>query len=146
MKVTHILVPMDFSSSSDVALKFASQLAKESSAELHLVHVSEQPLPITEGFAGYAPPVDLAAERDLLEKTKPATEGVKYRHELLVGDAAQVLVEYATEHHVDLIVMGTHGRTGFSRLLMGSVAEAVVRRAPCPVLTLKQPVPIEQEA
>ena len=147
MNVTKILVPIDFSEHSEVALGFASKLARDSDAEIHLVHVSEQPLPITEGFAGYAPASDLAAEREHLHGVKP--EGsIQHRHELLIGDAAQVLVDYARDNAMDLIVMGTHGRTGFSRLLMGSVAEAVVRQAPCPVLTLRQPVnePHEQEA
>ena len=57
----------------------------------------------------------------------------------VTGEPAAAIVEFARSENVDLIVMGTHGRTGFSRLLMGSVAEAVVRKAPCPVLTLKEP-------
>jgi universal stress protein A len=60
------------------------------------------------------------------------------------GDPAEMILRVAEEVHADLIVMGTHGRTGLSRLLMGSVAEQVVRRAPCPVLTMKAPFPAEQ--
>jgi len=62
-----------------------------------------------------------------------------FEHHLLSGDPGSELVHFAERENIDLIVMGTHGRTGLTRLLMGSVAEAVVRRAPCPVLTLKQP-------
>jgi nucleotide-binding universal stress UspA family protein len=64
---------------------------------------------------------------------------VPYEHHLLRGDPATTIVEVAEQENCDLIVMGTHGRTGFARLLMGSVAEAVVRRANCPVFTYKLP-------
>jgi nucleotide-binding universal stress UspA family protein len=64
---------------------------------------------------------------------------VPYEHHLITGDPATAVVQLAEEENVDMIVMGTHGRTGLSRLLMGSVAEAVVRKANCPVLTFKQP-------
>jgi nucleotide-binding universal stress UspA family protein len=62
---------------------------------------------------------------------------VPYEHRLLSGDPAEEIVKFANEAHCDLIVMGTHGRTGFRRLLMGSVAEAVVRTANCAVMTYK---------
>jgi nucleotide-binding universal stress UspA family protein len=58
---------------------------------------------------------------------------------MLLGEPAEEIIRFAKEENVDMIVMGTHGRTGFSRLLMGSVTEQVVRGAPCPVLTIKQP-------
>jgi len=70
-----------------------------------------------------------------LEETRPTKHEVKYEHHLLDGDPSAEIVHFAEREHVDLIVMGTHGRTGLTRLLMGSVAEAVVRRAPCPVFT-----------
>ena len=75
----------------------------------------------------------------MLSEIKPADPEVPYEHRLITGDPATAVVELADEEAVDMIVMGTHGRTGLSRLLMGSVAEAVVRRAKCPVLTFKQP-------
>jgi len=67
---------------------------------------------------------------------------VRFEHKLLVGDPASAIVEAAEEENVDLIVLGTHGRTGLTRLLMGSVAENVVRKAKCPVLTVKHPSPL----
>ena len=77
----------------------------------------------------------------LLEKivARDARAGFVYEHRLVTGDPASSIVNLAEMEGADLIVMGTHGRTGFSRLLMGSVAELVVRRAKCPVLTFKQP-------
>jgi nucleotide-binding universal stress UspA family protein len=75
----------------------------------------------------------------MLAKVVPAGPAIGYEHRLLAGDPAHAILQCAAKESVDLIVMSTHGRTGFSRLLMGSIAEAVVREAKCPVLTLKQP-------
>lgn len=75
----------------------------------------------------------------MLERIVPPDPTVKFEHHLVTGDPASAVVRLAEEENVDLIVMGTHGRTGLRRLLMGSVAEAIVRRAKCAVLTLKQP-------
>jgi nucleotide-binding universal stress UspA family protein len=73
----------------------------------------------------------------LLEAVKPGDPNVAFEQRMLTGDPAGALVDFAKEEQIDLIVLGTHGRSGLSRLLMGSVAEAVVRRAECPVLTFK---------
>lgn len=81
----------------------------------------------------------------MLEAVVPEDPNVKYEHRMVTGDPAGRIVELAEEENIDLIVMGTHGRTGLKRLLMGSVAEAVVRRAKCPVLTFKEPHPPEAE-
>jgi nucleotide-binding universal stress UspA family protein len=75
----------------------------------------------------------------MLHAVVPTDPAVPCDHRLLRGDPAERIVEVADEEHCDLIVMGTHGRTGFRRLLMGSVAEAVVRRANFPVITYKMP-------
>ena len=87
--------------------------------------------------------VEPAADEQLdrLESLVPSDPAVKYEHRLISGAPADALVKMAEQEHVDLIVMGTHGRTGLSRALMGSVAEHVVRHSPCPVLTFKQPQP-----
>ena len=76
--------------------------------------------------------------RRMLEAVVPADPNVKFEHHLVLGTPADDIISLATEQKVDLIVIGTHGRTGLKRVLMGSVAEAVVRGAHCPVLTLKQ--------
>ncbi len=145
MNVERILCPIDFSAGSEAALAYASTLAKESGAELHLVYVYEETIAYTEGLGSYVPPADLEPDKERLKNTRPTTD-VPCRHEFIIGHPADALVDYATNNHIDLIVMGTHGRTGLSRLLMGSVAEAIVRRAPCPVLTMKRPAREMQQA
>lgn len=154
MNVKNILCPIDYSSSGDAALVYATSLAKEYVAELHLVHVFEQPSTLVDagfgtGFGGLPPqtltPAELKSEEDKLNAITPV-RGVQFRRKLLIGTPAEELVNYAKENDIDLVIMGTHGRTGLGRLLMGSVAEAVVRRSPCPVLTIKQPAKELQES
>ena len=144
MNVKNILVPVDYSESGDAAMAYAESLAREYGAEMHLVHVYEQTFAYVDaGFAG-APvpadvqPADLKEEEAKLEQITPAGD-IKFRRAFLVGSPTDDLVKYAKDNKIDLVVMGTHGRTGLTRLLMGSVAEGVVRRSPCPVLTIKQP-------
>lgn len=143
MNVKNILVPVDYSDNSDAALSYAALLAREYEAELHLVHAYEQPFAYVDaGFAGTplpdVTPADLREEEARLAQVVPG-EDVAYRHEFIIGTPTETLVDYAKENEIDLVVMGTHGRTGLNRLLMGSVAEGVLRKAPCPVLTIKQP-------
>jgi len=151
MKVKNILVPVDYSDSGDAAMAYAVSLAKEYDAEMHLVHVYEQPFAYVDaGFSGTPipadiPPADLTEEEAKLELVTP-TEDIKLCRKFIIGSPADDLVNYAKENEIDLVVMGTHGRTGLSRLLMGSVAEGVVRRSPCPVLTIKQPTETLQES
>jgi universal stress protein A len=83
--------------------------------------------------------------KKMLSEIVPNDPQVRHEHRLITGDPATAIARVAEEEGAELIVMGTHGRTGLLRLLMGSVAEAVVRRAPCPVLTLKQPHDQEQQ-
>ena len=149
MNVNKILVPIDYSLGSNTAMTYAESLAREYDAELHLVHVYEQPFAYVDGGFSSAvipevTPADLEREETRFEAVTP--QGVRFQRQFIVGLPADELVQYAKEHEIDLVVMGTHGRTGLSRLLMGSVAEAVLRRAPCPVLTIKQPAEAMQEA
>ena len=124
MNVKHILVPVDYSSSSDAALTYGVTLAKEYDAELHLVHVYEQPFAYVDaGFSGAPiaqdiPPADLEDEEARLENVTPA-EDVKFRRKFIIGNPVEDLVNYTKENGIDLVVMGTHGRTGLSRLLDG---------------------------
>lgn len=138
MKVSHILCPVDFSRSSATVLDFASRLAQDTSATLHIAFVEEDPAPYGIGLFGQLP-LPISADGQRLSQLRPTLEGVKCQHHLLLGDAASQIVQFACERDVDLIVMGTHGRSGMLRLLMGSVAEEVLRRATCPVLTIKVP-------
>jgi len=143
MNFKNILCPVDFSMNAEAGLLFAEKLAKESDAKLHLVYVYEEPQSYVDaGFGGYVVPADLESEKKRLQAVVPNTPGIAYEHGFIVGLPAEELVRYAREHAIDLIVMGTHGRTGLGRLLMGSVAESVVREAPCPVLTIKQPAEV----
>lgn len=141
MHAERILFPTDFSPASESALGWATSLARDTGARLLIVHVEEPPTPYVAGE--YAiPEATTPAQNELaklLAHVVPSDESVTYEHRLLLGDPAPEIVQLAKEENADLIVMGTHGRTGLSRLLMGSVAEHVVRRAACPVLTIRQP-------
>lgn len=142
---TKVLVPTDFSGPSTAALATAKMVAGKFGASLHLIHVLEDPF-VSSAFAPevYAPPP--AGLRDSLIKGAEAPltalltaeEQAAFRSTALVtfGSPASVISEYAAAEHVDLIVIGTHGRGGVAHLLMGSVAERVVRTAPCAVLTV----------
>ncbi|REJ64831.1 MAG: universal stress protein [Planctomycetota bacterium] len=140
MKLKCILCPVDFSKSSKAALDYAAALARESEARLVLLHVVENPLAYDTTFSGPAP-----TEKEMQEaehEFADMLEGlgdIATEHRTVLGDPAACVVQAAEEDSADLVVVGTHGRTGLSRLLMGSVAEEVVRKAPCPVIAVKQP-------
>jgi nucleotide-binding universal stress UspA family protein len=116
----------------------ATSLARDAGATLIIAHVEEAPHVYAGGEFYYGipnPPTDEL--RRMLEEVRPTDPAVPYEHRLLSGEPAATIVRLAKDEGVDMIVMGTHGRTGLLRMLMGSVAEAVVRRADCPVLTYK---------
>jgi len=133
-----ILVPTDFSTASDAVLPQAEALAKQKSASLLILHVEEPPLAYGSGELYYGLP-EPNSERILkmLEGVRPADQTVAFTHRLAMGDPAGEIVRIAAEEGVEMIVLGTHGRSGMARMLMGSVAETVVRRAPCPVLVYR---------
>jgi universal stress protein A len=133
-----ILVPTDFSTASDAVLPQAEALAKQKSASLLILHVEEPPLAYGGGELYYGLP-EPNSERILkmLEDVRPADPTVAFTHRLAMGDPAGEIVRIAAEEGVEMIVLGTHGRSGLTRMLMGSVAETVVRRAPCPVLVYR---------
>ncbi len=138
MTFQKILFPTDFSHTGDAALEMATALARDTGAMLYIVHVQEPPAFYGGGEMYYGMLDPTASELiKLLEEVKPSDPNVRYEQRMLTGDPAGALVDFAKEEQMDLIVLGTHGRGGLSRLLMGSVAEAVVRRAECPVLTFK---------
>ena len=138
MNAKKILVPTDFSTIGDAALCYAAALARDMGARLLIVHVEEPPLAYGGGEMYYgAPDPNQQDLEKMLASVVPGDKQVPYEHRLIAGDPSTVLVRLADDEEVDMIVMGTHGRTGLTRLLMGSVAEAVVRRANCPVLTVK---------
>jgi nucleotide-binding universal stress UspA family protein len=141
--VKRIVCPTDFSDAAAPAERLAAALARSLGAEVVLLHVaSESPLwretlgtaqvrAVFEAQRKWA--ADALAERAVVL----AGEGVGARGLVKVGVAWQEIVRVAADEHADMIVMGTHGRSGLDRLLLGSVTERVVRRAPCPVLTVR---------
>jgi nucleotide-binding universal stress UspA family protein len=137
--ITRIVVPTDFSDTSDTALDYARALAARFGASLHLLHVLDDPS-LAEGLAAEAHLADASSIRtsmleDARSRLRRRMEGCT-TIEAVFGGGATTIVEYADRCGIDLIVMGTHGRTGLAHLLLGSVAERVVRSAPCPVLTV----------
>jgi nucleotide-binding universal stress UspA family protein len=128
IRVTKILYPTDFSSYSNQAYFHAVGLAETYGASLTVVYV-------------HAPgaPGDRAHWESQLRQVRPANPKIPVSHVLLEGDPAAEIARYAADAGTDVIVIGTHGRTGVDRLLMGSVAERVMREAPCSVLVVKLP-------
>lgn len=146
MTIKRILVPVDFSPDSDAALHYAVGLAQQVGATVHLLHIVENSMAAgmwsADAYTGEKPGLLVNVVRDAeqrLERMIPTIAGVRYglEHDVRTGPPAATIVEFAKEELADLIVMGTRGRTGLSHVLLGSVAEEVVRRAPCPVLTLR---------
>jgi nucleotide-binding universal stress UspA family protein len=141
--ITRILVPVDFSDCSLEALEYTIQAAKEFSASVTILHVIEPAsygLDFTLVHAGDAQKTTQALEKRLGEFTALLKErDIPARSVLQSGAPGQAILDGARAAEADLIVMGTHGRRGFSHLVSGSVAEAVLRQAPCPVLTIKSP-------
>jgi nucleotide-binding universal stress UspA family protein len=135
-----ILVPNDFSETSEAAVRYAIALARNFGARIHLLHVGDQArLDLeTEFPLGLEDAVEDAVRERLLKILTPAEQAeLKPQFVVLAGGPAAEIVRYAKDHDVDLIVMGTHGRGPVGHMVMGSVAEKVVRTAPCPVLTVR---------
>ena len=135
--ILKILVPTDFSDPSTAALEYATMLARDRSAEVVIAHFFYTPLEMgeTKHSATYDGEIQEASKK--LKETIPSDQSIKFTHCMVEGNSSHKIVEFAERKHVDLIVMGTHGRTGLKHLLMGSYAEHVVRNAKCPVLTVK---------
>ena len=137
-----ILLPTDFSDHANEALRYATELAQTHAASLCLVHAYDLlPYALPDGpimDERQLESVRIAFQKQLdqLRQAAEASGSTRVETQLLQGPASSEIVRVAGEQHFDLIVMGTHGRTGLSHLLIGSVTEKVVRRAPCPVLTI----------
>lgn len=144
MKLRHILCPFDFSEVSSHALDQATVLARQSGAQLTVLHVFLSLMPTTgldaldAATAQVIDPADLQELRDRVTVTcKPALDaGVSLKIVIVGGAPVPVILEHAASNAVDLIVMGTHGASGFQHLMLGSVTEKVLRKAACPVLTV----------
>jgi len=150
--IKKILVPTDFSEASKAALKYACELATATNASLCILHAFEDPYPVggcPEHCSlpqDYFEHFDRSARRRLdafVEAVVAPDEGKQHRVRLVVrrGTAAPQILRYLHEHDdIDLVVMATHGRGGVARLMMGSVADKIVRAAKCPVLTIPLPI------
>ncbi len=145
MNLDKVLFATDFSPGSEAAFPYACSLAAAEGATMLIVHVDDTTPGLVFGDVGYGyvPQVDEIArqEYEQLKAITPSSTKIVYEYRFLRGDAADGILKVARREQVDLVVLGTHGKTGLGRLLMGSVAESVVRRAKCPVLTVKQPIP-----
>lgn len=150
IKLERILVPTDFSDCAKQAVEYGSELAKRFGAKLHLLHVMQ---PITMAYArGAAIPEEVygvalsekalhpeePAKKELEDVEVPDVEHISgVEREVRSGTPFVEIVRCAKQNKMDLIVIGTYGRTGLNHMLLGSVAERVVRKASCPVLTVR---------
>jgi nucleotide-binding universal stress UspA family protein len=145
--IKKILVPIDFSDYSKNALRYAAQFAKTLNAKLFLVYVIE-PIIYPSDFSMGQVAIP-SAEMDLTKRAEEELDllarnlidpGLKVERMIKTGKPFVEINEIAKEEDIDLIIMATHGHTGVEHLLFGSTAEKVVRKAPCPVLTLREPI------
>jgi nucleotide-binding universal stress UspA family protein len=145
MEFRRIVVSTDFTENSLPALEAAFGLASEMTVKLYIVHVVEIPAVAAPPMASVVPPVDqlYKAAKERLDGLVP--ENFKYDMAIetvvLTGTPAAAISEFAKDKDVDIIVVGTHGRKGLARVLMGSTAEALLREAPCQVLVVKPKAP-----
>jgi nucleotide-binding universal stress UspA family protein len=142
MSIRTILHPTDFSDCSRYAFRVAGMLAREQGARLIVVHVKPTLGPLVaygEALAELEPEGSQERLVEVLHRLRLPDSKAQVEHRLVEGEAAEEILRQAEEVGADLIVMGTHGRTGIGRLLMGSVAGEVVRNSRCPVITVKIP-------
>jgi nucleotide-binding universal stress UspA family protein len=142
LAIRTILHPTDFSPQSGAAFQVACALARDYVARLVLLHVHPPDMIYGEGYVLPPDPEVVREElQEQLDRLRPPDPAIPVERLLREGDAAREILHTAREIGADVIVLGTHGRAGVGRLLMGSVAEAVLRKAPCPVLAVKTPLP-----
>ena len=144
----HVLVATDFSEASSVALSYGRELARTFGATLHVVHAVDllaARLPMTQGH-GYdldrlQKEVEASARTSLAELVTDEDRTKLGAREAVIAalSPSDAILDYARDKTIDMVVIGTHGRSGLSRLMMGSVAEKIVRTSPCPVLTVRHP-------
>lgn len=145
MTLRNVLVPTDFSECSDAAVRYGLALANAFGAKVHLLHVIQDPY--TQPWGAEALPMamgDLLADWQAqaikrLDAIVPPADRHRVVTACTIASPYSEILRYATEQQIDLIVLGTHGRGAVAHMLLGSVAERVVRRAPCPVLTVRHP-------
>jgi universal stress protein A len=143
ISMKRILFPTDFSEPAKEAQQYAMALAERFGAELHLLHVIPMVIPYPDAASPFVLPQEElqlqieSADKRLIDELDPAwSMQHPVVHSAVVGLAVDEILNYVKEREIDLIVVGTHGHTGLTRLLIGSVAEKLVRVANCPVLTV----------
>lgn len=145
ISIKKILYPTDFSDPSGFALEYAVELAKNFDAELEIVHIIVDETQIVSFYLPQATAAMLSEDlekgaqkhlREFLISRGDTLEGVKYTSRIIKGTPFVEIIKAAKEGNADMIVIGTHGRTGIEHVLFGSTAEKVVRKAPCPVFTV----------
>jgi nucleotide-binding universal stress UspA family protein len=142
-----ILVPTDFSKFSKIAVNYAVALAEKFGAELYLLHVVQDLALFIPDAVAVVPPVAVpvdqftVAARAALDRVVEENQLERFHahREVREGTPFYEIIRFAKEANIDLIVMGTHGHSGLAHVLLGSVTEKVVRKAPCPVLTIRHP-------
>lgn len=141
LRIETILHPTDFSVCSQLAFQLACSLAREQAARLILLHVAVPPVVIYNEQGELLPPPEdyRGSAEEQLFKLQPHDPKIRAEYRMEEGQVASTIIRVAEEVKADLIVMGTLGRTGLDRWLIGSVARSVIRKAHCPVLTVKAP-------
>lgn len=141
---SRILVPVDFSEFTDDIVRYATEIAQRFGSSIHLIHV----IPNMDYFTPYESfmaaenmvtvqkGVEAEVQRDL-EKVAATITGIPVTKVIRTGVSFVEIVEYVKSEHMDLVIMATHGRGGLEHIIIGSVAEKVVRKSPCPVLTIR---------
>jgi nucleotide-binding universal stress UspA family protein len=142
MNIHTILFPTDLSESAQGAFPLACSLARDCGARVIALHVMLPPMGHDEINVRRHPEEYYRGTLEALQQVHAAEGNVRVEHRLETGDPAEAIVQIAGEVDAGLIVMGTHGRSGLGRLLLGSVAERVLREAPCPVLTVRSSLPV----
>ena len=145
--ISKVLVPIDFSDYSKSALKYAVNFVGHFKAELTLIYVVEPVIYPPDFSMGQIaiPSVDLEMDKRAVEELNKLAQQeipseIKVKSVVKTGKPFLEIIETAQEEDVDLIIIATHGHTGVEHILFGSTAEKVVRKAPCPVLTLREPI------
>jgi nucleotide-binding universal stress UspA family protein len=147
IELRRILVPTDFSKFSTAALTYAAAFAEKFSAEIYLLHVVQDLAVFIPDMVTVAPPIVPSLEQMTTAVQAAFDRLIRENHleksniqrEVCEGTPFYEIIRYAKEKSIDLIVMGTHGHSGLAHMLLGSVTEKVVRKAPCPVLTVRHP-------
>jgi universal stress protein A len=138
-----ILCPIDFSEFTNEIIEYALDITKRYNAELHLIHIIPNLNYFTPYESFFTPENLIVVERNMETEVNKdfdkimKTIGIPVKKVIRTGAAFVEIIDYVKSESIDLIVIGTHGRTGIEHILIGSVAEKVVRKSPCPVLTIR---------